>query len=166
MSTATPAASTPEGASPAPANPTDAAGSNLNETDRLVLNYLRARGHAAAEKLLKEATESPSPADKTPGPSAANTISPEELAKRIAPFAQKPSQSGQNALNSSGTVVQEMTSMPSTQDIQKLISSIGPIGAEEILSLDPTDKQDGFRELEAWVDGSLDMYKVRVYVCA
>jgi transcription initiation factor TFIID subunit 5 len=160
MSTATPAASTPEAASPAAANPPDAAASNLNETDKLVLNYLRSRGHAAAEKLLKESIESPSPTDKTPGPSAANTISPEELAKRIAVYVQKPSQPDQNALSNSGTVVQEIAAMPSPQDIQKLISSIGPVGAEEILSLDPTDKQEGFRELEAWVDGSLDMYKV------
>ena len=52
--------------------------------------------------------------------------------------------------------------MGSSSNIQNLIASIGPGGAEEILSLDPTDKQEGFRELESWVDGSLDMYRVRV----
>ena len=50
--------------------------------------------------------------------------------------------------------------MGNPQNIQNLISSIGPVGAEEILSLDPTDKHQGFRELESWVDGSLDMYRV------
>ncbi|KAJ3552076.1 hypothetical protein NM688_g4350 [Phlebia brevispora] len=49
--------------------------------------------------------------------------------------------------------------MGNPANIQSLIASIGPVGAEEILSLDPTDKQEGFRELEAWVDGSLDMYR-------
>jgi transcription initiation factor TFIID subunit 5 len=50
--------------------------------------------------------------------------------------------------------------MGNPPNIQNLIASIGPVGAEEILSLDPTDKQEGFRDLEAWVDGSLDMYRV------
>jgi len=49
-------------------------------------------------------------------------------------------------------------------NIQNLIASIGSVGAEELLSLDPTDKQEGFRELEAWVDGSLDMYRVCVNI--
>lgn len=163
MSTATPAASTPEAASPAAANPPDAS-SNLNVTDKLVLDYLRSRGHAAAEKLLKESLEASSPSDSTPGPSTStNTISPEELAKRIAVYVQKPSRPGENALKDSGAVLQELGSMSNPQDIQKLLSSIGAVGAEEILSLDPTDKQEGFRELEGWVDGSLDMYKVRYF---
>ena len=126
-----------------------------------MLDYLRSRGHATAEKLLKESLEESSPSDKTPGPStSANTISPEELAKRIAVYAQKPARPGENALKDSGSAIQELGSMGNPQDIQKLLSSIGAIGAEEILSVDPTDKQEGFRELEAWVDGSLDMYKV------
>lgn len=160
MSTATPAASTPEVSSPAAANPPDPSTSDLNATDKLVLDYLRARGHSAAEKLLKESLEASSPPGQTPDPSTStNTISPEELARRIAVYAQKPTQPGQNALKDSGVVIQELGSMGNPQDIQKLISSIGAVGAEDILSLDPTDKQDGFRELEAWVDGSLDMYK-------
>lgn len=124
------------------------------------MDYLRSRGHVTAEKLLKESLEASSPSEQTPGPSTSNTISPEELAKRIAVYAQKPTRPGEHALKDSGAVLQELGAMTSPQDIQKLISSIGPVGAEEILSLDPTDKQEGFRELEAWVDGSLDMYKV------
>lgn len=163
MSTATPAASTPDGQSPAATNPPDPSTANLNAADKLVLEYLRSRGHAAAEKLLQESLETTSPGEKTPpGPSStSSTISPEELASRIAVYAQKPARPGENTLSSSGTVIQELGSISTQQDIQKLISSIGPVGAEEILSLDPTDKQEGFRELEAWVDGSLDMYKVR-----
>ena len=57
-------------------------------------------------------------------------------------------------------MLQELGSMGNPPNIQNLIASIGSVGAEEVLSLDPTDKQEGFRELEAWVDGSLDMYRV------
>ncbi|GJE87646.1 transcription initiation factor TFIID subunit 5 [Phanerochaete sordida] len=159
MSTPTPAASTPDGQSPAATNPPDPSTANLNATDKLVLEYLRSRGHAAAEKQLRESLEASSPGEKTPAPPAASTISPEELASRIAVYAQKSARPGENALKDSGAVVQELGSLSTQQDIQKLISSIGPVGAEDILSLDPTDKQEGFRELEAWVDGSLDMYK-------
>lgn len=165
MSTPTPAASTPDGQSPAATNPPDPSTANLNATDKLVLEYLRSRGHAAAEKQLRESLEASSPGEKTPAPPAASTISPEELASRIAVYAQKSARPGENALKDSGAVVQELGSLSTQQDIQKLISSIGPVGAEDILSLDPTDKQEGFRELEAWVDGSLDMYKVRSSFC-
>ena len=33
--------------------------------------------------------------------------------------------------------------------------------SDEILSLDPTDRHEGFKDLENWVEGSLDMYRVR-----
>ena len=89
-----------------------------------------------------------------------STISTEELVKRLAVYAQKPSRPGENVLNDSANVLQELTTMGNPTNIQNLIASIGAVGAEEILSLDPTDKQDGFTELEAWVDGSLDMYRV------
>ena len=45
-------------------------------------------------------------------------------------------------------------------NIQNLIASIGSIRAEEILSLDSTDKQEGFRELEAWVAVAVTLYRV------
>ncbi|KAF8588495.1 TFIID and SAGA subunit [Ramaria rubella] len=46
-----------------------------------------------------------------------------------------------------------------THGLAKLLASLGATGAEEALSLDPTDKGEGFKDLETWVDGSLDMYK-------
>ena len=46
--------------------------------------------------------------------------------------------------------------------IHDLIASLGAIGAEDILVSDPTDKHGGYRELETWVEGSLDMYQVRM----
>ncbi|KAF8527845.1 TFIID and SAGA subunit [Hysterangium stoloniferum] len=46
-----------------------------------------------------------------------------------------------------------------TQGLSKLLASLDATGAEEMLSLDPTDKAEGFKDLEIWVDGSLDMYR-------
>jgi transcription initiation factor TFIID subunit 5 len=107
-----------------------------------------------------DALDSGDPDDKGKSPETP-TISTEELVKKLAVYAQKPSRPGENVLNDSANVLQELTTMGNPTNIQNLIASIGAVGAEEILSLDPTDKQDGFTELEAWVDGSLDMYRVR-----
>ncbi|KAH8835724.1 TFIID and SAGA subunit [Flagelloscypha sp. PMI_526] len=49
--------------------------------------------------------------------------------------------------------------MGNPTNIQNLIASIGAVGAEEILYQDPSDRHEGFKELESWVDGSLDMYR-------
>jgi transcription initiation factor TFIID subunit 5 len=160
MSDATPVAETssPEENSPQNTSPQDTL-QNASATDRLVLEYLRAKGHGSAEQAFLEALESGDPEDKGKAPET-STISTEELVKRLAVYAQKPSRPGENVLNDSANVLQELTTMGNPTNIQNLIASIGAVGAEEILSLDPTDKQDGFTELEAWVDGSLDMYRV------
>ena len=167
MSAATPAASSPDGASPSASNAGAAEGSsnNVSDLDRMVLEYLRSRGHKDPEKILEEIERSTSPSDdkgKQPESVAAHTISPAELVKQLAVFAEKVPDSKDNALKDGSNVLQELSTMGNPQNIQNLISSIGPVGAEEMLLLDPTDKQEGFRELEAWVDGSLDMYRVRL----
>ncbi|KAI0695155.1 TFIID and SAGA subunit [Cytidiella melzeri] len=160
MSTPTPAASTPEAASPTTAVVTNNESGNLSSMDRAVLGYLRSRGYTAAEKLLRESLEaSPTAAEATAEPSPSSTISAEEFIKRNAVYSQDAKRSGDNALKETSAVLQELGTMGNPPNIQNLIASIGPVGAEEILSLDPTDKQEGFRELEAWVDGSLDMYR-------
>ncbi|KAI0053312.1 TFIID and SAGA subunit [Auriscalpium vulgare] len=149
MSAATPTASTPDATSPA-ATSTLEPSSSSNAVDRLVVEYLRARGHTTPEQL----SDLLSGDDK--GKKPETTIPADELLKKIAVHAGG-SQPGQNTLKSA-SVMQEIAS-GSSSNIQNLISSIGPVGAEEILSLDPTDKQEGFRELESWVEGSLDMYR-------
>lgn len=162
MSDATPAAevSSPEELSPSNTGPQDPL-QNASMTDRMVLEYLRSRGHSSAERALLDALDSADPDDKGKRP---ETISTEELIKNLAVYAQKPSRPGENVLKDSSNVLQELTTMKNPINIQNLIASIGAVGAEEILSLDPTDKQDGFTELEAWVDGSLDMYRVRNFL--
>ncbi|KAI9065830.1 TFIID and SAGA subunit [Trametes sanguinea] len=165
MSAATPAASTPDGVSPSATNApaTDSSKDVTSNADQLILEYLRARGLKEAEKsFLEELERKASATDdkgKQPETAATTTISQEELVKQLAIFAQKPADPAQNALKDSSNVLQELSSTGTPQNIQNLISSIGQVGAEEILSLDPTDKHEGFRELEAWVDGSLDMYR-------
>ncbi|KAL6309885.1 TFIID and SAGA subunit [Sparassis latifolia] len=162
MSVSTPPVSTPEASSSAAIPPPAVAdpSSSSSTIDRLVLDYLRTRGHKAAEQALLESLNTSSPDDgNKPEASSSTTITPEELVKRLAVYAQKPTRPGENAFKDTASVLQELAAMNNPITIQSLIASLGPIGAEEILSLDPTDKQEGFRELEAWVDGSLDMYR-------
>lgn len=158
MSAATPPASSqsPVGTSPTTVTAQDNS-QNASAAERVVLDYLRSRGHSAAEKALLDEIEALSPDEKG---KQADTIAAEELVKTLAVFAQKPSRPGENVFKDSASVLQELTAMGNPSNIQNLIASIGSVGAEDILSLDPTDKQEGFRELEAWVDGSLDMYRV------
>ncbi|KAH7883518.1 TFIID and SAGA subunit [Phlebopus sp. FC_14] len=152
MSAATPAASSSGRVSPAHAGAQDTT-LNANSADRLVLEYLRARGHKSAETALLEAIESGTTDD------TGKTVSSDDLIKSLAVYAQKPSRPGENVLKDSASVLQELTTMGNPSSIQNLLASIGTVGAEEILAVDPTDKHEGFRELESWVEGSLDMYK-------
>lgn len=165
MSAATPAASTPDGVSPSAANAasTEPHKDVSTNAEQLILEYLRARGHTTAEKaFLEEIERNASSADKGKQPETAPspTITQEELVKQLAIFAQAPADPDQNTLKDGAKVLQELSSTGAPQNIQNLVSSIGPVGVEEIVTLDPTDKHEGFRELEAWVDGSLDMYRV------
>ncbi|KAH9044827.1 TFIID and SAGA subunit [Lactarius pseudohatsudake] len=143
MSAATPTASTPDASTPAPI-PTETSQGTL-AADRLVLEYLRARGHKSAEQALTDTLGSSDDKGKSPA-----TISGDELVKKLTVFAEKPAQPGENTLKTTLGVQKELASAVNSSNLQNLIASIGPVGAEEILSLDPNDKQEGFRELEAW----------------
>ena len=83
-----------------------------------------------------------------------------DVVEGISVYADKPSRPGDNVLKDSKSVLQELGTMGNPPNIQALIASIETVGAEDILLSDPTYHQEGFRELEAWVDGSLDMYRV------
>jgi transcription initiation factor TFIID subunit 5 len=155
MSAGTPGPSTQSPQDVATPNAAQESTPNPN-IDRLILEYLRARGYKAAEDALQESIDDSSEPN-TDGPS---TVSSEDLLQQIAVFAQKPSRPGENIFKNTSNVLQELVGMNNPTSIHDLIASLGPIGAEDILSLDPTDKQGGFRELEAWVEGSLDMYQV------
>lgn len=105
--------------------------------DKLVLEYLRARGHKAAEQALLDVVG----ADNDDEP-ALPTLDAAAFARQLAAFADGPAPDD-----------------GAEPTLQGLVASVGG-GAEEILASDPADKQRGFRELESWVDGSLDMYRV------
>jgi len=156
MSVVTPTASSQSPAATSP-NQTHDSGSSIPAADRIVIEYLRARGHTQAAKSLLEELEAASPDDTA---KSSESLNAEDLIKALAVFAQKPTRPGENILKESSNVLQELTAMGNPVNIQSLIASIGAVGAEELLTLDPTDKHEGFRELEAWVDGSLDMYRV------
>ena len=159
MSNATPPASSQSPIAPSPANPPQDPSQNASPAEQAILEYLRSRGHLGAEKALLSEIDATSPDDKG---KQSETIGVDELVKTLSVFAQKPSRPGENIFKDSSTVLQELTAMGNPTNIQNLIASIGSVGAEEILSLDPTDKEEGFRELETWVEGSLDMYRVRL----
>jgi transcription initiation factor TFIID subunit 5 len=133
------------------------ASQNVSATDRVVLDYLRSRGfHAAESSLLKDIGAS-SPDDK--GKQPETSVTADDFVKRLE--VSLDAKSGGSSLKDAATVLQSLRTLSSPTNIQNLLSTIGAVGAEEILSLDPTDKHEGFRELESWVDGSLDMYRVR-----
>ena len=130
------------------------------DTDRLVLEYLKVRGYKGAEEALSESMEDDtSESNKTSGPT---TVSADELISKIAVFASKPSRPGENVFKSTPSVLEGLMGMNNPTTIHDLIASLGAIGAEDILVSDPTDKHGGYRELETWVEGSLDMYQVRM----
>lgn len=151
MSAATPSSSTPE-AGTSPPTITQDLPSNASSVDRLVLEYLHSHGHTSAEQAFSESLEGD---DKGKGREITGaTITAEELVMKLSSMLDRAGDTTvQNALK-------DIASLSNKSNLQSLVSSIGPGGAEEILTLDPTDKQEGFRELESWVDGSLDMYKV------
>jgi len=163
MSTGTPGPSQ----SPAQEEPTPNATQDVvqvADTDRLVLEYLKVRGYRAAEDALSESMDDDtSESNKASG---STTISADELISKIAVFASKPSRPGENVFKSTPNVLEGLVGMNNPTTIHDLIASLGAIGAEDILVSDPTDKHGGYRELEAWVEGSLEMYQVRILPCA
>lgn len=171
MSATTPAPSNPPSSSPSP-NPatqetTTAPNGTSTNVDQMVLDYLRQRGHSGAERALRDALGLPSPPAEDDG-NAENAepeppqsvVSEAELRKHLVPFWQKKDKPGENALSDPKISMQSLNSSGlTTPSVTSLIETINPGGADEILSLDPTDKHEGFRDLETWVEGSLDMYK-------
>ncbi|KAF9481018.1 TFIID and SAGA subunit [Pholiota conissans] len=152
MSAATPSGSSqsPAPMDTSPVNPD--ATSNLPPTDRVILEYLRARGHSSAAKVLLDELEGAFPSESG---KPADTIAAEEFLKVINAFAQKP-KAGESAPKD--TVMQELSTLGNPANIQALIASLGGVATDDMLP-NPNDKQEGFQELEAWVDGSLDMYR-------
>ena len=159
MSAATPTSSTQDGVSPATTSHPPVDAPTAHPTDRLVLEYLRIRGFKDAEQGMVTNLKSISDDNDTQTP-ATSTISADELAKQLAVFVQKPSNPEENILKDSDSVLKELQAMGTPTSIQNLISNIGPVGAEDVIAVEPTDREEGFKELEAWVDGSLDMYRV------
>ena len=122
---------------------------------------MKERGHKGAERALREAWGLLTEEEEESEP-LQQTVSDADLRKHLAPFWQRHDRPpGENALTDANITMQSLlTSGVTTPSVASLLASIGPGGADEILSLDPTDKHEGFRDLETWVDGSLDMYRV------
>lgn len=171
MSAATPAPSNPPSSSPSPADPPEqdnAAQNDSANVDQMVLTYLQQRGYDGAVRAFRDSLGLPSPpaesADKESSEdteTAPITVSDIELRKHLVPFWQKKDKPGENALADAKVTMQSLlTSGVTTPNVAHLLETINPGGADEIFSVDPTDKHEGYRELEVWVEGSLDMYRV------
>jgi transcription initiation factor TFIID subunit 5 len=178
MSAATPAPSNPPSEpSPPPNANTAATETTTNDaasTEQLIIEYLRSRGHRNAERALREALNLPASggedskeSDSEASQEIQTTVSDAELRKHLVPFFQRKDRpAGENALTDASLTLQSLQSSAVTSPtVSALLGNIAPGGADEIISLDPTDKHEGFRDLEAWVDGSLDMYRVSPSAC-
>jgi len=157
---ATPGGSDPPSPGPSTAFPNGVA-SHLPD-DQAVLEYLRLRGFKSVEQQYLKAVEN---SDSPTRP----TMSLGELVAKHAPNPMPTNADGKqpaNPLNDPNFVLQRLSAgLKATQaptNLDAVLASIGAVGAEEALSLDPLDKQEGFRDLEAWVDGSLDIYRVSI----
>lgn len=167
MSAATPAPSNPPSEASSqqePANQEPPTQSGSTDTDQLVIEYLHQRGHKNAERALRDALGLPSPPtedDTATSQPTQPTVSDAELRKHLVPFWQKRDKPGENALVDGKVTMKSLSSGGvTTPSVSQLLESINPGGADEILSLDPTDRHEGFRDLEVWVEGSLNMYQV------
>ncbi|KAL5534287.1 hypothetical protein ACEPAG_749 [Sanghuangporus baumii] len=166
MSAATPAPSNPpseESSQHDPATQEPATQNGSANTDQLVIEYLRRHGHKDAERALRDALGLPSPPtedEATTSEPPKPTVSDAELRKHLVPFWQKKDKPGENVLADGKVAMQSlMNGGVTTPSVSQLLESINPGGADEILTLDPTDRHEGFRDLEVWVEGSLDMYQ-------
>ncbi|KIY64206.1 TFIID and SAGA subunit [Cylindrobasidium torrendii FP15055 ss-10] len=124
----------PGGASPINVDAEMANGEQNPAVDELVAEYLRARGYGSMADTLKSSGKKKDELPET-------TVDTEELVKKLAPLLARP---------------QTTTEAPIS--LESLFATLGT-NSEEILTLDPTDRSEGYRELEAWVEGSLDMYR-------
>ncbi len=156
--------------SPTPSNPPSQPSSPVNdaslqqfeveqdkppEVEQMILEYLHNRGRKNAEQALRDALNLPANEhSEAEASERVQTVSDEELRKHLVPFRVKKEGSGDNALSDGDITMQSLlTGGVTAPKVTKLLESIGPGGADEILSFDPTDRHEGFRDLEAWVHG-------------
>ncbi|KZW02550.1 TFIID and SAGA subunit [Exidia glandulosa HHB12029] len=157
MSVTPGSSNTPSASSPIDLSQDD----QFSKEDTMVLEYLRKRGLKQAEQELREQLAAAGPSTD----SKATTVSTAELVKKNAPAIPRSATDRSNSLadpNISKDAISVVVSpLLGTQmgslGLANLMNAVG--GVEDALATGPTDRHDGFRDLEAWVDGSLDMYR-------
>lgn len=151
----------------------------FSKEDAAVLEYLRKRGLKSAEQELRDSIAAagadvrPANEGRTTRSRAAKsktntTVTAAELVKKNAPTLARTADAP-NVLADPNVAKQVATTVVNNilgsnlgaSNLSNLLSAVG-MGVEDALATAPTDRHDGFRELEAWVDGSLDMYRVRL----
>jgi transcription initiation factor TFIID subunit 5 len=85
----------------------------------------------------------------------------EEVVKSVAPYAPKTPTDRSNGLQNPEATNLALRAIPQSHEkVSQLMETVKQQGSTDILALDPSDRLTGYSELEAWVDGSVDMYKV------
>jgi transcription initiation factor TFIID subunit 5 len=132
-------------------NPPADLGEPASQTDRFVLEYLRKRGHAAAEEAFLKSLEGNTTTEKGKGKESED-VSADELVKLlVSPSTERSSETTTKDISASG--------------LKSFLDNLGAQNADDLLSFEPSDRQRGYQELEGWVEGSLDMYRVLLVSC-
>ena len=85
----------------------------------------------------------------------------EDIVKAISPYAARSSSDRTNILQEPSAAEEALKEIPQPQErLAQLLNAASKQGSADILALDPSDRITAYTELESWVEGSLDMYKV------
>ena len=139
-----------------------------SDFDNAAMDMLVNRGYRpdAGEQspISPDKDDGPRRSTRTSARLQASQIQKDEVVKVTAPYASRSTSDVSNALAEHQGTTQALQAIPSTHEkLATLLTSVSATkGAEDILSLDPADRLGGYSELENWVDGSLDMYRVDI----
>lgn len=147
-------------------NKSSGAGKGLDQGSRSLLTargYKDKDGIQGSDKDPKDNKNDDGPRRSTRSSARlqASQTQKEDVVKSIAPFAAKTSADRSNVLQDPSTAADALKEIPQPQERQaQLLNAASHQGSTDILALDPSERLTGYSELESWVDGSLDMYKV------
>jgi transcription initiation factor TFIID subunit 5 len=140
----------------------------LDQGTRILLNTRGYKdGAQTSDKDQKDnrTDDGPRRATRSSARLQASQTQKEDVVKSVAPYFAKSQTDRTNVLQEPSTVADALKEIPQPQErLAQLLNAASHHGSKDILALDPTDRLTGYSELEAWVDGSLDMYKVNLNI--
>jgi transcription initiation factor TFIID subunit 5 len=127
--------------------------------DQLAAQVLQERGYADIAATIQARS-----GGLVSGVQAQPSMTPADLVNRHLPR-NKPT--GDSLYDKPAAITRLATSLASESGRQRLnppnssLMEMKDAAASQLLREDPLNRQEAFRDLQAWVEGSLDMYKVR-----